>query len=263
MPAIGFGTWSLDDGSAESVVADAIRAGYRMIDTAASYRNEVGVGYGVRCSGVDRADLFVISKLDDPDHGHERALRAYDASLARLGLDYLDLYLIHWPVPWADRFVDSWRALVRLRDDGRVRAIGVSNFLPAHLERIIGRTKCVPDVLQIQLSPRVTQDESRAYARERGITIQSWSPLGNGDGLLDEPVVREVADRHGRSSAQVVLRWHLDQGLVPIAKSSDPQRLRENLDLGGFNLTAVDMRDMAALRGTGAVVDPTLFGRPT
>ncbi|MEV4253969.1 aldo/keto reductase [Spirillospora sp. NPDC049652] len=256
MPRLGLGTWTMTDADAADVIPRAARLGYRMIDTAALYRNEEGVGEGVRRSGVPREEFFVISKLRGRDHGHDAALKAFDASLARLGLDYLDLYLIHWPMPRRGLYVETWRAFDRLLADGRVRAIGVSNFTPAHIDRIVAEVGTPPAVNQIQLNPRIGQKASRAYAREHGIAVQSWQPL-NADGrMLDEPVVRDIAARHGRTPAQIVLRWHVELGLVPLPKSLAPERLASNIDVFGFQLTPEEIEALSAFDGTQEPDDP-------
>jgi diketogulonate reductase-like aldo/keto reductase len=255
MPDIGLGTWTMTDQEAANTVPLATGLGYRMIDTAALYQNEKGVGEGVRRSEVPRDQLFVVSKLAGRDHGYDRTLRAYDESLARLGLDYLDLYLIHWPLPMRDEYVDTWRAFARLLADGRVRAIGVCNFLPAYLERIDAEVGVRPAVNQIQLNPRVVQRESRAYAAEHGIAVQTWRPLCQGD-LLTEPIVCEVARKHGKTAAQVVLRWHVEQGLVPIPKSVNAKRLAANIDIFDFRLTTEEVAAISGLDGTEVPDDP-------
>ncbi|MGW7824741.1 aldo/keto reductase [Streptomyces puniciscabiei] len=256
MPRIGLGTHQIPDQDVAGVVRQAARYGYRLVDTAASYGNECGVGAGVRSACAPREDFFVTSKLRGGDHGHDATLRAVDTTLAAMGLDYLDLYLIHWPLPRQDRYVDSWRAMARLRAEGRVRNIGVSNFTPAHLDRLEAETGVVPAVNQIQLNPRIAQQGWRTYARDKGIVIQSWGPLSHGASLLAEPVVRRLAERHGRTPAQIVLRWHLDLGLVPVPKTVHAERLARNIDVFGFRLSGDDRALLAALDGTQAPMDP-------
>jgi 2,5-diketo-D-gluconate reductase A len=256
MPRLGLGTWTLTDADAAAVVPEAVRLGYRMIDTAALYGNEWGVGEGIRRSGVPRAEFFVISKVSGRDHGYDPTLAAFDRSLDLLGLDYLDLYLIHWPLPRRDRYVDTWRAFARLLADGRVRAIGVSNFLPAYLDRLVDEVGVPPAVNQIQLNPRIPQPAARAYAARHHIAVQSWQPLCRGESLLAEPAVLAVAERHGRTPAQVVLRWHLEQGLVPLPRSRRPERLAGNLDVFGFRLYPDDHARLAELDGTEVPDDP-------
>ncbi|MCX4965852.1 aldo/keto reductase [Streptomyces sp. NBC_00654] len=247
MPQLGFGVWQVPDDEAEKAVATAIESGYRSIDTAAIYENEAGTGRAIAASGVARDELFVTTKLWNGDQGHDAALRAFDASLDRLGLDYVDLYLIHWPVPAADRYVDTYKALEKILAEGRAKSIGVSNFLPEHLERLLGETSVVPVLNQIELHPQLQQSESRALHAKHGIATEAWSPLGQGKGLLDVPTVVAVAQKHGRTPAQAVLRWHLQLGNVVIPKSVTPSRIAENLDVFGFELDADDLAAFAAL----------------
>ncbi|MEE1742120.1 aldo/keto reductase [Streptomyces sp. BE147] len=247
MPQLGFGVWQVPDDEAEKAVATAIESGYRSIDTAAVYENEAGTGRAIAASGVARDELFVTTKLWNGDQGHDAALRAFDASLDRLGLDYVDLYLIHWPVPAADRYVDTYKALEKILAEGRAKSIGVSNFLPEHLERLLGETSVVPVLNQIELHPQLQQGESRALHAAHGIATEAWSPLGQGKGLLDVPTVVAVARKHGRTPAQAVLRWHLQLGNVVIPKSVTPSRIAENLDVFGFELDADDLAAFAAL----------------
>ena len=262
MPRIGLGTWPMDDVEVERVVLDALSAGYRSVDTAENYRNELGVGRALRAGGVPRDELFVTTKFNQRWHGVDLAAQALDASLERLGLDYVDLLLIHWPNPDQDRYVEAWQGLVRLLEQGRVRAIGTSNFKPAHLQRILDATGVAPDVNQIQLNPTVVRTEARAFHELHGIVTESWSPLGGeGADVLGEPVVRQMAERYGRTPAQVVLRWHLELGLVTVPKSSDPARLRQNLEVLEFALDPDDVQALTALdRGEAAAVDSDQFG---
>jgi 2,5-diketo-D-gluconate reductase A len=247
MPQLGLGTARVGDEEIRRTVAAALDIGYRLIDTAAKYENEVGVGRGIADAGVPREELFVTTKLRGAEQGFESAKQALDASLRRLALDYVDLYLIHWPLPRLDRYVESWRALEHLLARGRARAIGVSNFLTAHLDRIAAESATVPAVNQIELHPRLPQAEQRADDAERGIITQSWAPLAMAGDLLDEPVLARIATRHGRSPAQVVLRWHVQQGLAAVPKSSHADRLRANLDVFDFQLDPADMTDIAGL----------------
>ncbi|OPF81843.1 2,5-diketo-D-gluconic acid reductase [Streptomyces antioxidans] len=246
IPAAGFGTYPLSGSGAESAVREAIAAGYRLIDTAASYGNEAEVGRAVATSGVPREEVVLMTKLRGRDQGYERTLAAFEESAARLGVDYVDIYLIHWPLPRLDAYADSWRAMIKLRDEGRIRSIGVSNFTPAQLDRLSGETGVTPSVNQIELHPRFPQPEQREADAARGVATVSWSPLGRGSGILDDPVVTGLARSHGVTPAQVVLRWHHQLGAIPIAKSATPERQRANLDLFGFELTA---EEMAALSG--------------
>ncbi|MFJ6672832.1 aldo/keto reductase [Actinosynnema sp. NPDC091369] len=260
MPQLGFGVFQVSIEDTYDAVTEALRVGYRSIDTAAAYRNEEPVGRAVADSPVPRDEIFVTTKLWNSDQGYDEALRAFDASLGRLGLDRLDLYLVHWPAPGQDRYVDTWRALGKLYADGRVRAIGVSNFQPAHLERIVEATGAVPAVNQVELHPWLQQAELRAFHARHGIVTEAWSPLAQG-ALLSDPVITGIAAKHGRTAAQVVLRWHVQLDNVVIPKSVTPGRIAENAALFDFEL---DEEDMAAIRGldrgerTGP--DPDSFG---
>jgi 2,5-diketo-D-gluconate reductase A len=247
LPAIGLGTWPMDDAEAETAVRQAINLGYRLVDTAAKYGNEVGVGRGVVTADVPREEIVVTSKLRGSQQGYDEALVGFEETLNRLGLDYVDLYLIHWPLPRLDRYVDSWRAMIKLRDDGLIRSIGVSNFCPEHLDRLLDETGELPTVNQIELHPYFPQPPMQAVDRDRGVLTQSWSPLGRVRGLLDEHAVVAPAHRLGRTPGQVILRWHVQQGLVPIPKSSAPERQRENLEIFDFALGASEMDEITAL----------------
>ncbi|MET8557202.1 aldo/keto reductase [Streptomyces sp. NPDC004959] len=246
MPQLGFGVFQVPDEETTAAVASALEAGYRSVDTAAVYGNERGVGRALASSGVPREDLFVTTKLWNDDQGYDATLRAFDASLAKLGLEYTDLYLIHWPTPARDRYVDTYRALEKLLADGRTRAIGVSNFQPAHLERLVAETGVVPALNQVELHPGLQQRELRATHARFGIATEAWSPLAQG-ALLEEDVLTGLAARHGRSPAQIVLRWHLQSGNIVIPKSVTPARIRENLDIFGFTLSDDDMAAVDAL----------------
>ncbi len=260
MPQLGFGVWQVPDDEATKAVATALEAGYRSIDTAAVYRNEEGTGRAIAASSLPREDLFITTKLWNGEQGYDSTLRAFDASMDRLGLDYLDLYLIHWPMPSKDTYVDSYRAFEKIHSDGRVKSIGVSNFLPEHLERLIGETSIVPAVNQIELHPQLQQAESRAFHEQHGIRTEAWSPLGQGKGLLEVPTVVAVAQKHGRSPAQVVLRWHLQLGNVVIPKSVTPSRIQENFDVFDFELDGDDLAAFAALdEGRRLGADPATF----
>ncbi|AEY87347.1 oxidoreductase [Streptomyces hygroscopicus subsp. jinggangensis 5008] len=244
IPAIGLGTWPLDDTQAERAVRTALEAGYRLVDTAANYRNETGVGRGVAGSGVPREEVVVTTKLPGRHHGYQETLASFEESRRRLGLEYVDLYLIHWPNPRVGKYVDAWKAMIRLREDGLVRSIGVSNFTPEHLTRLEKETGVLPSVNQIELHPLFPQEELRAFHAEKGIVTESWSPLGRGSALLDDPAVAEVARAHAVTPAQVLLRWHIQLGALPVPKSADPARQRANLDVFGFEL---DEDQMAAV----------------
>ncbi|RKR90304.1 diketogulonate reductase-like aldo/keto reductase [Micromonospora pisi] len=246
MPQLGFGVFKVPNGETAAAVSTALSAGYRSIDTAAAYGNEQGVRQAIEESGIPRADLFVTTKLWNSDQGYDSTLTAFDTSLGKLGLDYLDLYLIHWPAPAADRYVDSWRALETLHRDGRVRAIGVSNFLPEHLDRIIDLGGVVPAVNQIELHPALQQREIEAANQRFGIATEAWSPLARA-AVLTDPVVTEVAAAHGRTAAQVVLRWHLQQGRIVIPKSVNPDRIKENIDVFDFDLSTGEIDAISSL----------------
>ncbi|MBJ6618174.1 MULTISPECIES: aldo/keto reductase [Streptomyces] len=245
LPALGLGTWPMTDDEARRAVREALESGYRLIDTAANYRNETGVGRGVADSGVPREEIVVTTKLPGRHHGYEETLASFEESRARLGLEYVDLYLIHWPLPRVDKYADSWRAMVKLREEGLVRSIGVSNFTAAHIERLEKETGVLPSVNQIELHPLFPQEELRAFHERKGIRTESWSPLGRGSDLLDDPAVAAVADAHGVTPAQAVLRWHTQLGAVPIPKSADPARQRANLDVFGFELDDAQLRAVA------------------
>lgn len=261
MPQLGFGVFQVPNEETAAVVAEALRAGYRSIDTAKAYGNEAGVAAALRASDVGREDLFVTTKLWNDDQGYDSTLRAFDSSVRELGLDYLDLYLIHWPAPKADRYVESWRALEKLQADGRVRAIGVSNFQPAHLRRLVEETGTVPAVNQVELHPYLQQAELRAAHAQHGIVTEAWSPLAKGGDLLADPVVVEIAARHARTPAQVVLRWHVQLGNVVIPKSVTPARIRENAALFDFSLAEEDMAAIGTLdRHLRTGPDPDNFG---
>jgi diketogulonate reductase-like aldo/keto reductase len=245
-----------------AAVSLALEAGYRHIDTAAQYANEAGVGQAVRAFGIPRSELFVTTKCPNPDHGYEQARAACQMSLERLDLGPIDLYLIHWPVPSRDLYVDTWRAFIELQAEGLVRSIGVSNFHPAHLERLIAETGVAPVVNQIELHPRLQQRELRRLHAQLGIVTEAWSPLARGE-LLDDPAVVAIAARHGRTPAQVLIRWHLQIGNVVIPKSVTPERIVENLDVFGFELTAEDIAAIDALdRGGRIGPDPDTFVTP-
>jgi len=262
MPMLGFGTSPLRGAEAATAVRSAIDTGYRLIDTAENYQNEDGVGRGIRDSGIDRAELFVTSKFNRHWHSVAGVQRAYEASLDRLGLDYLDLLLVHWPNPDQDRYVDAIRGLGELLDSGTLGAIGTSNFKPAHLKRVLDETGIVPDVNQIELNPYTIRKPSRAFHAEHHIVTESWSPIGAGSAeLRSDPVINDVAGRHGKSPTQVILRWHIQSGLVPIPKSSDPGRMAENFDVFDFELENADVEAINALdRGEDAATDSDVFG---
>jgi 2,5-diketo-D-gluconate reductase A len=261
MPILGFGTWPLNDREAERMVAAALEAGYRLFDTAEEYGNERGVGRAIRSSGLAPEELFVTTKFNRRWHGVEEVRQAWANSVERLGLERIDLLLIHWPNPRHDRYVDAWRGMLRLLEDGVVRAIGVSNFTPAHLRRLIDETGVAPHVNQIQLNPRLPRTEERRFHEEHGIVTESWAPIGSGRDLLRDPVIERIARERGRTPAQVVLRWHVQLGLVAIPRTSNPSRLPENLDVFEFELTPEDLDGLVTLDRHGAgALDPERFG---
>ncbi|WAL72018.1 aldo/keto reductase [Kitasatospora sp. YST-16] len=245
MPQLGFGVFQVPDEETTAAVAAALEAGYRSIDTAAIYGNERGVGKALAASGLPREELFVTTKLWNADQGHDATLRAFDASLDKLGLEYVDLYLIHWPTPARDLYAESWKAIEELAAEGRIRAAGVSNFQPAHLTRLIEAGGLVPAVNQVELHPGLQQAELRAFHAAHGIATEAWSPLAQG-AVLDDPAITAIAARTGKSPAQVVLRWHLQLGNLVIPKSVTPARIRQNLDVFDFALTEDDMTAIAA-----------------
>lgn len=250
IPQLGYGLYKVSTSDAARLSHDAIAAGYRHLDTAAFYGNEREVGEAVRAADVPRDELFVTTKVWKDDNGFDSALRAFDESMRRLALERLDLLLIHWPVPSTDRYVDTWRALIRLRDEGRVRSIGVSNFHAHHLERLIDETGVTPVVNQVELHPWLPQTALREFHAARGIRTEAWSPLARGR-VLGTPLLDELAAKHGRTPAQVVLRWHVQLGNIVIPKASSTERIRENLDVFGFELDDDDLTAMATLE-TGA-----------
>ncbi|MHA7189314.1 aldo/keto reductase [Arthrobacter sp. MDT2-16] len=260
LPLLGLGTWPLNDDEAADTVDLAIRTGYRLIDTAENYRNEKGVGEGIRRSGVPREELFVTTKFNREHHSRDGVRRAFEASTRLLGLDYIDLLLVHWPNPGQGRQVEAVQGIAALLEQGLVRAVGTSNYKPAHLQQVID-AGIVPDVNQIQLDPQRPRIEERAFHNQHGIVTESWSPLGQGGGLLDEPALVAIAAAHGRTPAQVVLRWHVQQGMVAIPKSSDPQRLAQNLDIFGFELSGEELARLYTLDvGRAEIVDSDDFG---
>lgn len=243
MPRVGFGSWQV--GQAE--VEMALAAGYRAVDTATIYRNEVGVGRAIARSDIPREEIFVTTKVWNDAHGLDATLRAFEDSRGRLGLDFVDLYLIHWPAPAQDRYVDTWRALERLLANGDVRAIGVSNFLPEQLDRLARETATVPAVNQVELNPHRTRRDLRAYHAAHGIATEAWGPVGQGGDLLSEPVVTELAERYDKTPAQIVLRWSVQLGNVVIPRSSNPRRIEENLAIFDFELDSGDLDAVTAL----------------
>ncbi|GAA0950711.1 aldo/keto reductase [Kribbella koreensis] len=260
MPQLGFGVFQVPDDETTAAVTTALEAGYRSIDTATAYQNEAAVGKALAVSGIAREELFITTKLWNADQGYEQTLSAFERSHKLLGLDYLDLYLIHWPAPELGKYADSWRALEKLAADGVVRAIGVSNFQPAHLEQLASSSSVVPAVNQVELHPYLQQAEVRAYDNEHGIATEAWSPLAKGGSLLTEPIVTALAAKYDRTAAQVVLRWHLQLGNIVIPKSVTPARVRENFAVFDFALTDADLDSLAGLdRGERTGPDPDTF----
>jgi 2,5-diketo-D-gluconate reductase A len=260
MPVLGLGTWPMNDAEVAVAVRTAIEAGYRLFDTAENYRNEVGVGQGIKESGIAREEVFVTTKFNKAWHSVEGARRAFEQSAEKLGVDYLDLLLIHWPNPDQDRYVDAWQGLVELLNAGSVKAIGTSNFKPAHLDRIIAETDVVPDVNQINLNPYATRNATVAYDTEHKIITESWSPIKPAD-MFDEPVIAHLAEQYGRTPAQIVLRWHIQRGFVTVPKSSSPERIAANISIFDFELRPEELDQISALdRGEEGVTDSDSFG---
>ncbi|MFT2815519.1 aldo/keto reductase [Leifsonia sp. A12D58] len=254
IPQLGFGVFKVDPDETMRIVTDALEVGYRHIDTAAIYGNEVGVGDSIARSGIDREDLFITTKLWNDRQGTESVFDAFDESLEKLGLEYVDLYLIHWPTPAQDKYVESWKALEKIRETGRARSIGVSNFLEPHLQRLLAETDVVPAVDQIELHPAHQQPATTAFARRHGIQIEAWGPLGQGKyPLLDEHVVAIAAEAHRKTPAQVIIRWHLQTGNIVFPKSTRRERMIENFDVFDFELTRSEMSAITSLERVGRV----------
>ncbi len=262
IPVLGIGTSPLKGAESLAQVRTAIETGYRLIDTAENYRNEDSVGQAIRESGIDRSEIFVTTKFNRRWHSVDGARQAYTASTERLGLDYVDMLMVHWPNPDQDRYVGAVQGLAALLEAGDIRAIGTSNFKPAHLQRVFDETGLVPDVNQIQLSPYATRADSRAYHAEHGIVTESWSPLGaSSDVLRNDPAVTQIAEQHGKSATQVVLRWHVQLGLVAIPRSGNPGRIAENLDIFDFELDDSEMERITGLdQGDAQVTDSDTTG---
>ncbi|NUR63026.1 MAG: aldo/keto reductase [Catenulispora sp.] len=256
IPQLGYGVWQIPDTQAYDAVTTALETGYRHLDTASAYENESGVGRAVRESGLPREDVFITTKLWNGDHGYDTALRAFDQSLDRLGTDYVDLYLIHWPVPEQDLYIETWRALEKIAADGRARAIGVSNFTAENLDRLLREGTTRPAINQIELHPYFPQPSMRDHHRRHGIATEAWSPLGQGGDLLSEPLLKRLGDKYGKSPAQVVLRWHLHLGNVVIPKSATPSRIRENFEVFDFELEPAEVEQITALGSDGGRIGP-------
>lgn len=261
IPQIGLGTWPLDDAQVADTVVTALELGYRHVDTAENYGNEAGVGEGLRRSGLPREELFITSKFNREWHSVDGVRTAWENAVRRIGVDYLDLYLIHWPNPDQDTYVQAWEGLIALREEGKVRSIGLSNFFPDHVRRVVAATGVAPDVDQLQISPYWTKQDMRAFNAGNGTVTESYTPIGRGKELLSEPAVVSAAEAHGVTPAQAVLRWHTQQGLVAIPKSSHRERLAQNLDVFGFDLTPAELEAFDALDGRGPeATDPERFG---
>ena len=260
VPQLGFGVFQVPQEDTLETVAHALRTGYRAIDTAAAYGNETGVRDGLSASGLDRGEVFITTKLANSDHGRDRARSAFEESLEKLGGQYIDLYLIHWPIPRKDLYVETWETLIALKEEKRVRSIGVSNFQIEHLERIIDATGVVPAVNQIELHPRLQQAELRRFHEEHEIATEAWSPLGKGQ-FLNDPTIEEIASDHDRTPAQVVVRWHIQLGNVVIPKSVTPKRIEENFKVFDFELSDDDMQALSELeQGDRTGPNPDTFG---
>jgi len=262
MPQLGFGVFLVPPDEVVAPVRAALEAGYRLIDTATLYGNEEGVGRAIAESGVPRDEIFVTTKVWNSDQGYDRTLQAFDHSVKLLGLDAVDLYLIHWPTPARDLYAETWRAFERIYADGRARAIGVSNFHQPQLDRILAEGAVVPAINQIELHPGFAQERLRAFNTQHGIVTEAWGPLGRGQGLLDRPEVRAIADAHGKTPAQTVLRWHIQIGVVAIPKSVRAERIQENIDIFNFALTPDEVATLSSLDGPGRLgPDPEGFNR--
>jgi diketogulonate reductase-like aldo/keto reductase len=246
-PQLGFGVFQIPDGETADAVSAALAAGYRSIDTAAIYKNEAGVRQGIERSGVARGDIFLTTKLWNSEQGFDSTLKAFDASIKKLGTDYVDMYLIHWPTPKHDRYVDTWKAFIRLREEGRIRSIGVSNFQPAHLDRIVKETGVSPVVNQVELHPDFAQRDVVAANTKHKVITEAWSPLGQGGDLLKNETLVSIGKKHDKSPAQVVLRWHVQLGHMVIPKSATPERIKSNIDVFDFELSADEMKAIAGL----------------
>ncbi|KAB2770800.1 aldo/keto reductase [Brucella anthropi] len=239
IPQLGYGVWQVGNDEAVTAVSEALKAGYRHIDTAAIYGNEEGVGKAIKSSGIERGDIYLTTKLWNGEQGYESTLKAFDASLKKLGTDYVDLYLIHWPMPSKDLFMETWRAFLKLKEEGRAKSIGVSNFRTADLERIITESGVTPVLNQIELHPQFQQDELRLFHSKHDIATEAWSPLGQGK-ILEDATLKAIAEKHGKSVAQIILRWHIETGNIVIPKSVTPARIKENFDIFDFRLNGTD-----------------------
>ncbi|MDD7939396.1 aldo/keto reductase [Actinomycetospora lutea] len=262
IPQLGFGVFQIDPSDTAEAVLTAFEAGYRHIDTAQMYGNEAEVGEAIAKSGLQRDELWITTKCNNSNHGYDDARSALDESLQKLGLDAVDLYLIHWPLPGKDLYVETWKGLEKAHQDGKARTIGVSNFQPHHLDRLLEETETVPAINQIELHPHMQQAALRSYHERHGIRTEAWSPIGQGKGLLDAPELGEIAQAHGKSAAQVVLRWHIQIGNIIFPKSVTPERIRENMDIFDFELSHEDMQKIDGMEKAERLgPDPDTFAR--
>ena len=255
IPQLGYGVWQVGNDEAIAAVSEALKVGYRHIDTAAIYGNEEGTGKAIKESGIARGDIYLTTKLWNSDQGYESTLKAFDTSLKKLGTDYVDLYLIHWPIPAKDLFMETWRAFIKLKEEGRVKSIGVSNFRTADLERILKESDVTPVLNQIELHPQFQQDELRLFHSKHDIATEAWSPLGQGK-ILENPVLTAIAKAHGKSVAQIILRWHIETGNIVIPKSVTPARIKENFDIFDFSLNGTDHDAITKLDKTDGRIGP-------
>lgn len=255
IPQLGYGVWQVGNDEAITAVSEALKVGYRHIDTAAIYGNEEGTGKAINESGIARSDIYLTTKLWNKEQGYESTLKAFDASLKKLGTDYVDLYLIHWPLPSKDLFMDTWRAFIKIKEEGRAKSIGVSNFQTADLERILKESDVVPVINQIELHPQFQQDELRLFHSKHDIATEAWSPLGQGT-ILENPTLKTIAEKHGKSVAQVILRWHIETGNIVIPKSVTPARIKENFEVFDFSLNGTDHDAITKLDKTDGRIGP-------
>ncbi|MEJ5087465.1 aldo/keto reductase [Brucella pseudogrignonensis] len=255
IPQLGYGVWQVGNDEAISAVSEALKVGYRHIDTAAIYGNEEGTGKAINESGIARGDIYLTTKLWNKEQGYESTLKAFDESLKKLGTDYVDLYLIHWPLPSKDLFMETWRAFIKIKEEGRAKSIGVSNFRTADLERILKESDVVPVLNQIELHPQFQQDELRLFHSKHDIATEAWSPLGQGT-ILENPTLKSIAEKHGKSVAQVILRWHIETGNIVIPKSVTPARIKENFDIFNFSLNGTDHDAITKLDKTDGRIGP-------
>lgn len=255
IPQLGYGVWQVGNDEATSAVSEALKVGYRHIDTAAIYGNEEGTGKAINESGIARGDIYLTTKLWNKEQGYESTLKAFDESLKKLGTNYVDLYLIHWPLPSKDLFMETWRAFIKIKEEGRAKSIGVSNFRTADLERILKESDVVPVLNQIELHPQFQQDELRLFHSKHNIATEAWSPLGQGT-ILENATLKTIAEKHGKSVAQVILRWHIETGNIVIPKSVTPARIKENFEVFDFSLNGTDHDAITKLDKTDGRIGP-------